>query len=77
MLIGLGLGAIAGLMTALLARKETREALRESSTKTLDYLSQQAKKLREAREGIVDKVKELTSLRCCSVDAAEEAEKQA
>jgi gas vesicle protein len=69
LLIGLGLGAIGGLMAALLARKETRELLRERSRKTLDYLDQQGKKLRETSEGIVEKGKELISHRCCSVDA--------
>ena len=34
LLIGLGLGAIGGLMAALLARKETRELLRERSRKS-------------------------------------------
>ena len=73
LLIGLGLGAIGGLMAALLARKETRESLRESSSKTLDYLNQQGKKLREITEGIVEKGKELMSHRCGSVDATTEA----
>ena len=77
LLIGLGLGAIGGLLAALLARKETRESLRESSTKTLDYLNQQGKKLRGITEGIVDKRKELMSHRCDSVDATTEAQKQA
>ena len=35
-LSGLGLGAIGALMFALVARKETRELLRERSSKTLD-----------------------------------------
>ena len=77
LLTGLGLGAIGGLMTALLARKKTRELLRERSSKTLDYLNQQGKKLREASEGIVEKGKEVMSLRCCSVDATTEADEQA
>lgn len=72
LLIGLGLGAIGGLMAALLARKETRELLRERSTEALDYLSQQGKKLRETTEGIVEKGKQLGH-RCCSVDAATQA----
>ena len=76
LLIGLGLGAIGGLMAALLARKETRDLLRERSTETLDYLSQQGKKLRETTEGIVEKGKQLMSHRCCSVDATTEAEKK-
>ena len=77
LLIGLGLGAIGGLMAALLARKETRDLLRERGTGTLDYLNQQGKKLRETSEGIVAKGKELISQRCCSTDAATEAENQA
>lgn len=71
LLIGLGLGAISGLMAALLARKETRDLLRERSTEAFDYLSQKGKHLRETTEGIVDKGKELMSHRCCSVDATE------
>jgi gas vesicle protein len=77
LLVGLGLGAIGGAMAALLARKETRELLRERSTETLDYLSQRRKKLRQTTEGIVEKGKELMSHRCRSVDAATEAENQA
>ena len=33
LVIGLGLGAIGGLISAVLARKETRELLRERSNK--------------------------------------------
>jgi len=65
----LGLGAIGGLVFALLARKETRGSLRESNSNTLDYLNQQGKKLREITEGVVKKGKELVSHRCGSVDA--------
>jgi hypothetical protein len=64
-------------MFALLARKETRESLRESSSNTLDYLNQQGKKLRGIAEGVVEKGKELVSHRCGSVDATTEAEQQA
>ena len=74
--LGLGLGAIGGLMFALLARKETRELLRDRSSKTLDYLNQHAGKLRESAEGIVEKGKELMSHPCGSVDATTEEEKQ-
>ena len=77
LLIGLGLGAIGGLMAALLARKDTRDLLRERGTKTLDYLIRQGEKLSETTEGIVDKGKELLSHCCCSTDAATDAENQA
>ena len=76
LLISLGLGAIGGLMFALLARKETRDLLRERSRKTLDYLDQQGKKLRETGEGIVEKGKELITHRYCSVDATTEAHQE-
>ena len=74
LLIGLGLGAMGGLMAALFARKETREMLRERSTEALDYLSQQGQKLRETTEGIVEKGKELMSRCCCSDEATTEAQ---
>jgi gas vesicle protein len=76
LLIGLGLGAISGLIAALLARKETRDLLRERSTDAFDYLSQKGKHLRETTEGIVDKGKELMSHRCCSVDATTEVHQE-
>jgi gas vesicle protein len=77
LLIGLGLGAIGGLMAAILARKETRELLRERSINSLDYLNQQAEKLRESAEGIVKKGKEFIGPPRDSVKTDTEAEKQA
>jgi len=77
LLIGLGLGAIGGLMAAILAQKETREVLRECGGKSLDYLNQQAGKLRETAEGIVKKGKEFIGPPRDSVKTDTEAEKQA
>jgi hypothetical protein len=76
LLVGLGLGAIGGLMAALLARKETRELLRERSINGLDYLNQQAGKLRESAEVIVKKGKEFIGPHCDSVKADTEAQKE-
>jgi len=59
LLIGLGLGAIGGLIAALLTREENREALREGGAKSLEYLNEQAEKLRETTEAIVEKGKDL------------------
>ena len=59
LLIGLGVGAIGGLMAALLARKGTRELLRERSTEAFDYLNQKGKNLREATEGSSKRAKSL------------------
>jgi gas vesicle protein len=75
--IGLGLGAIGGLMFALLARKETRELLRERSSKTLDYLNQHAGKLRESAEAVVEKGRKFMGHQCDAVDTHTEGEAQA
>jgi hypothetical protein len=77
LLIGLGLGAIGGLVSALLARKDTRELLRQRSNQGLDYLNQQAGKLRETTDGIVKKGKEFIGPHCDSVKSDSEAQKQA
>src|SRR3970282_2625052 len=76
-LIGVGLGAIGGLMSALLGRKDTRELLRERSRNSLDYLNQQAGKLRESADVIVKKSKELIGPPCDSVKTDTETQKQA
>lgn len=65
-LIGLTLGAAGGLIAALLARKENRDRLREQSAKSLDYLNQQAQRLRETTEELVGKGKEFLSQNCCA-----------
>ena len=77
LLIGLGLGAVGGLMAAILARKETREILRKRSGRTLDYLNQQGGKLRETADVIVQQGKKLIACEGAnSVDRSTEAEKQ-
>jgi gas vesicle protein len=65
-LVGLRLGAIGGLMSALLARKETRDMLRERGANSVEYLNQQKNRLRRTTEGIVGKGKAMLSQRCCS-----------
>ena len=76
-LIGIGVAAIGGLLSALLARKETRDVFRERSRKSLDYLNQKAAKLREAAEIIAKKGKEFVGPHRDSVKTDTEAEKQA
>ena len=78
LLIGLTLGAIGGLMAAILARKETLDGLRERSGKSLHYLNQRAGKLRETADVIVQRGKNLlTGNGSGLVDRSTEAEKQA
>ncbi|MGZ8452192.1 MAG: hypothetical protein ACXWZE_08850 [Candidatus Binatia bacterium] len=78
LLIGLGLGAIGGLLAAILAHRETREGLRERSGKSLDYLNHQAGKLRETADVIVQQGKNLIASNGSElVDRSTTAEKQA
>ncbi|MGZ8425316.1 MAG: hypothetical protein ACXWYD_10240 [Candidatus Binatia bacterium] len=78
LLIGLGLGAIGGLLAAILAHRETREGLRERSGKSLDYLNHQAGKLRETADVIVQQGKNLIAGNGSElVDRSTTAEKQA
>jgi len=76
LLIGLGLGAIGGVFSALLARKETRELLRERSNKSRDYLTQQVGKLREAADEVVKKGKDFIGPHRDSIKGDTDAEKQ-
>jgi len=77
LLIGLGLGAIGGLIAAVLARKETRELLRERGRNSLDYLNEQVGKLRESADEIVKKGTEFIGPHCNSVQTDTEAQRQA
>jgi gas vesicle protein len=77
LVLGFGLGIIGGLISAQLARKETRDLLRERSRKSLDYLNQQAAKLREAADELAKRGKEFIVSGRDSVKTDTEAEKQA
>jgi gas vesicle protein len=73
-LIGISIGAIAGLLFAYRSGEEPRKYFRDS----LDYLNRQAGKLRESAERIVQKGKKLMGGRDRdSVKIDTEAEKQA
>ena len=77
-LIAIGIGTIAGLLFAPRSGEKIRKSLRERTNKGLDYLNQQAGKLRESAEGMVEKGKEFIDRQDRdSVKTATEAEKQA
>ena len=73
LVIAAGLGAIGGALSALLARKESREYIRERGAKGLEYLNQTGAKLRESAEGLVVKGRELIGGCCASTDSAGES----
>ena len=76
-LVGIALGAIAALLLAPSPGEETWKYLRERSSKGLDYLNQQAGKLRQSAEGMIRKGREIVGSHHDSVDTATEGEKQA
>ena len=67
--VGMGLGAIGAVLSAPLARKESRKYLREQGAKSLGYLSAGGKKLLESAEGIAQKGREIMSQRCSQCGA--------
>jgi gas vesicle protein len=78
LLIGVGVGAIGGLIAALLARKETREKVLERGTKSLDYLKERGQKFRESAKDAVKKRRNLIGCQCReSVESTAEGERQA
>ena len=78
LLLGLAVGAIGGLVTAILAHRETRGAFRERSEKSLEYLNRQACNLRDAADVIVQQGKKLiANSDSDTVDRSTEASKQA
>ncbi len=73
LLLGLGLGAMGGFLSALLAFKESRQYLRSEAAKSLEYLSVGGKKLRERAGELAQKGRELISQRCCQCGAPVDA----
>ena len=75
-IVGLALGAIGGLSSALLGRRETRELLRERGRNSLDYLHHQAAKLREGADAIVTRGKRFVGPHGDLVKTDTESERQ-
>jgi gas vesicle protein len=76
-LVVIALGAIAALLLAPSPGEETWKYLRERSNKGLDYLNQQAGKLRQTAKGVVRKGRKIVGSHRDTVDTVTEAEKQA
>lgn len=76
LLLGVGLGAMGGVVSALLARREMRDLLRERSRNSLEYLNQQAAKLRATAEEVAKKGKEFIGPHRDPLATDAEAERQ-
>ncbi len=58
LLIGIGLGVVAGLLLAPRSGEELRQSVRRRATDGLDYINQQAEKFRNSADKVVAKGKE-------------------
>jgi gas vesicle protein len=58
LLIGIGIGMVAGLLLAPRSGEEMREDIRRRTHEGMDYLNQHADKLRDGAEKVVSKGKE-------------------
>lgn len=67
-IVAAGLGAIAGALSVLLARKESRQRILEGSAKGLELIEQTGAKVRQHTEGLVAKGRELISGCCATSD---------
>jgi gas vesicle protein len=76
-LVGLGVGAVTALLFRLRRGEDTRKYISERTSKGLNALNQQARKLREGADKIVERGKAFVSRHSDSADTRKEAERQA
>ena len=72
LLIGIGIGMVAGLLLAPRSGEEMREDIRRRTHEGMDYLNQQADKLRDGVEKVVTKGKEWIGRQTESIQSAVE-----
>jgi len=75
LLIGIGIGMIAGVLLAPRSGEEIRRDVRRSANEGLDYLNQQADKVRDRAGNVVTKGKEWIARQSDSVQSATETRK--
>jgi gas vesicle protein len=75
LLIGIGIGVAAGLLLAPRSGEEMREDIRRRTNEGVDYLNQQADKLRDGAEKVVTKGKEWIGRQSESNQSASETRK--
>lgn len=75
LLIGIGIGVVVGLFLAPRSGEEMREDIRRRTHEGVDYLNQQAKKLRDGAEKVVNKSKEWIGRQSEGIQSAVETRK--
>ena len=75
LLIGIGIGMIAGVLLAPRSGEEIRQDVRRRANEGLDYLNQQADKVRDGTEKVLTKGKEWIARQSEFVQSATETRK--
>ncbi len=76
-LVGLGIGALVGILFAPKSGEETRELLSKKADEGRDYAQRKARELRERAEEMVERGKEIATKQKDSIAAAVEAGREA
>ena len=76
-LVGLGVGALVGVLFAPKSGEETREYLSKRADDGRDYAQRKARELRERAEDLLERGKEVASRQKDSLSAAVEAGREA
>ena len=75
LLIGIGIGVVAGLFLPPRSGEEMREDIRHRTHQGMEYLNQQAEKARDSAETAITKGKEWIGRQAEAVQSAAEAKK--
>ena len=76
-LVGLGIGALVGILFAPKSGEETREYLTSKADEGRDYAQKKARELRERAEDLIERSKEIMARQKESLSAAVDAGKDA
>ncbi|MGH9714734.1 MAG: YtxH domain-containing protein [Candidatus Acidiferrales bacterium] len=76
-LVGLGIGALVGLLFAPKSGEETREYLTSKADEGRDYAQKKARELRDRAEDLIERSKEIMARQKDSLSSAVEAGKDA
>lgn len=76
-LVGLGIGALVGILFAPKSGEETREFLSSKADEGREYAQKKARELRERAEDLIERSKEIISRQKDAVSTAVDAGKEA